>query len=385
MTATTPARAGGCCTCQGSAREPGRVLLPVAPRPSARSRFAGNRKIGQAMMPGEALAWIERILDRGSVIREIDINGPGDPLAVPGPTMETLFLLGRKHGELPLGITTLGISGDLYAASLAQHGVRRITLLVDAVDPQVVRKLFAWIRPGTKTIPLTEAASILVDEQRRALTAFIKHGIAVSIWTTIYPGINDHHVEEIARNMKGLGARSMELLPCRPAAEDEPLIDAPDREMMDAIRERLAGIIPLEEMRREDVSFLSPVDRQEPAAGLPRASRKRPNVAVASLNGMEVDLHLGQTHRFLIYGPREDGLACLLGTRDAPEPGGGKKRWQELAAALDDCFALLTSSAGETPRNILSRSGISVLITDGGVEGTVDVLYGGKRKAAPRL
>jgi nitrogen fixation protein NifB len=94
---------------------------------------------------------------------------------------------------------------------------------------------------------------------------------------------------------------------------------------------------------------------------------------------MEVDLHLGQAIRLMIYGPREDGLPCLLETREAPEPGTAD-RWGELAKILHDCFAILAASAGETPRRMLAEKGVKVLITQDAIEGTVDVLYGGGKK-----
>ena len=87
-------------------------------------------------------------------------------------------------------------------------------------------------------------------------------------------------------------------------------------------------------------------------------------MAVVSSNGMEVDIHLGQAYQALIYGPREDGLACLLETRPVPEPGSGSERWQVLADTLHDCFAILAASAGESPRRILAEKGITVLITE---------------------
>jgi len=56
-------------------------------------------------------------------------------------------------------------------------------------------------------------------------------------------------------------------------------------------------------------------------------------------------------------------LPCLLETRPVPEPGSGSSRWRELADTLADCFAVLTASAGESPRRILGEHGITVLIT----------------------
>ncbi len=104
-------------------------------------------------------------------------------------------------------------------------------------------------------------------------------------------------------------------------------------------------------------------------------------MAVASSGGLEVDLHLGQAIRFLIFGPRpSDGLASLLGVREAPEPGGGEARWTALAETLKDCFAVLASSAGAQPRHILAASGITVLTTEADVQGAVDALFGGGKR-----
>jgi nitrogen fixation protein NifB len=95
---------------------------------------------------------------------------------------------------------------------------------------------------------------------------------------------------------------------------------------------------------------------------------------------MDIDLHLGQAIKALIYGPREDGLACLLEARDLPEPGNGDNRWLQVAEILEDCFVLLATSAGQRPREILSSHGLAVLLLEDNVEGAVDVLYGGGKK-----
>ncbi|MCI5132052.1 MAG: dinitrogenase iron-molybdenum cofactor biosynthesis protein, partial [Candidatus Electrothrix sp. EH2] len=89
----------------------------------------------------------------------------------------------------------------------------------------------------------------------------------------------------------------------------------------------------------------------------------------------------GQASQVLIYGPREDGLACLLESRPAPEAGSGDSRWQALAEkCLFDCFALLATHAGKNPQKVLGDLGIKVLLTEENIEGTVEVLYGGGKK-----
>ena len=357
----------------------GRLHLPVASRSNARTRFADNSKSKPAITPEEALRWLDHVVAQGKPICIVGITGPGDPLAVPGPSLRTLRLVRQKHPDIGLCLTTLGLYADALADEMAEIGLSHITLLVDAVSPEVAEKLYAWIRPSTKTVPLKEAAKLLVNEQAKAVTALKKAGLVVKINTTVYPGVNAGHVEEIAAAMATLGADIMSVVPFIPEEGDpvspELIADLRDRaarhiDLMPAWKECGEGLVGLDRPDKPDASV----------SVLPKPTEERPNVAVVSSTGMDVDLHLGHAIQALVYGPREDGLACLLGSRELPEPGTGSARWETLADTLDDCFVILTASAGDKPREILSRKGLSVLITDGSIEGTVDVLYGGGKK-----
>lgn len=368
---------------------PRRLVLPIAPQVFARSWFAPPVKTRPAMLPAAALAWLDQILVEGGAIDTVEIFGPGDPLATPEYTLATLRLLRQKHPGLTLLVSTLGLYGDLYAQALAENGVSQITLLVDAVDPGIVEKLYAWIRPGKKTVPLAKAAEILLSEQATAIAAFKRVGMAVTIMTTVHPGVNDGHIEEIARQVAALGADMMTIVPCLPGEEGQESPPVPDKELLQTVRGLAAKHLTIVDApEAADAGLMSQtasaIDAAWLAAMVPKPSRERPNVAVVSSNGMDVDLHLGQAHRIMIYGPREDGLPCLLKTRLVPEAGGGSSRWEKLAEILSDCFALLAASAGDNPRTILRDRGIGVLITDGNIEGTVDVLYGGGKKSKCR-
>jgi nitrogen fixation protein NifB len=362
----------------------GRLHLPVAPRANARVRFAGGNGTKPAMMPEEALAWLDHVMDQGKPISIVGITGPGDPLTSPDQTLRTLRLIRAKYPDLSLCLSTLGMNGAEYAEELADIGLSHITVLVDAVDPEVAENLYAWIRPARHTLPLKEASELLVTDQARSVSAFKKAGLAVKINTTVYPGYNAGHVEKIASTMAGLGADIMAVVPFHPeeGAEDAP--QATDMELLSEIRDRAARHIDLMpafgECGENLVGLDAPDKPGAPVSVLPKPTAERPNVAVVSSTGMDIDLHLGHAIKAMIYGPRGDGLACLLGVRDLPEPGSGNRRWETLAETLGDCFVLLTASAGESPRKILSRKGLSVLITDGEIEGTVDVLYGGGKK-----
>ena len=365
----------GCC-----GKIPQWLILPMAPQAAARIRFCGEDKLPQAVPLRGALTWIADLLGQGSDIGGLDIHGPGDPLATPAMTTEILAVLREQYPDLPLGITTLGLGLAEHAGVLAEQGVARVTLLLDAVTPQTVKKIYTWIRPGKRNTPLAEAAEILIEAQAKGIAACKAAGIGVSIQTTVYGGVNDQEVEEIARQGSALGADSMSLLPGKGWLNTEETLPLPSQETMAILAKNVAQHIsvvclPEQALRGE---HLPSADAGGPA--VPKPTTARPNVAVLSANGMDIDLHLGQAIKALIYGPREDGLACLLETRDLPEPGSGDNRWEQVAEILKDCFVLLAASAGQKPRDILGGHGLTVLLLEDNVEGTVDVLFGGGKK-----
>jgi len=373
------------CTCSSTPHSPqGRWLeLPVAPRANNRIRFAATGESLQAMSPVEALAWLAETIDKGTAFDGVTLAGPGDPLGDLGPTLETLRLIRAKYPEMELGITALGLGAEQAAEALLQAGVSRVTLLVDGIDLDVIRKLYAWIRPGSRTVPLPAATEMLLSEQVMAIKAFAGNGCTVGIKTTIYPGYNDAHAEDIARIMGSLGAEFMAVASYVPVEGEEALLERPSPEMMATIHaqvEKHLRLIVVPETMAAIARDCSDCGCQTASLSHPKPSTERPNVAVVSSGGMEVDLHLGHAKKALIYGPREDGLTCLLETRSLPEPGFGSARWELLADILKDCFALLTASAGESPKKILADRGIRVLITDDDIAGIVDVLYGGGKK-----
>jgi nitrogen fixation protein NifB len=366
------------------------LILPVAQQPFCRIRFDHPDSSARAIPPAGALKWLEENLQQEAAITGVEISGPGDPLAEIAAPLETLEGIHRKYPELNLSLTTLGLQGEEYAKPLAAAGVTGVTLLVDAVSRDVADKLYAWIRPGKKTVPLSQAIPMLLEEQFRAAKAFKEAGCTVTIRSTVYPGINDDHIEEIARIMASCGAEKMQLVPYAwPADQEEQMLTPPDLELMQRVRDGaekyLQTAIFAAKENRLGLACPSLLGTCKSTTAALKPSKKRPNIAVASLSGMEVDLHLGQAYHVLIYGPREDGLTCLLGTRPVPAPGSGSSRWTELAATLDDCFAILAASAGQNPRQILTEHGITVLITEGEIEGTVDQLFdGGKKKSKMR-
>ncbi|MBU1229915.1 MAG: radical SAM protein [Proteobacteria bacterium] len=364
----------------------GRIHLPVAAKHTIRRRFGEPETPGRALSPKDVVQWLDRVLAEGTSIAMVGVSGPGEPLAEPGPTFEALRAVREKHPELALTLATNGLSAAQHAAGLAELGLSHVTVLVDAVDPLIVEQLYAWIRPGTRTLPLPEAARLLVDEQARTIRAFREAGHFVKVNMTVIAGINEEHVADVASVVATLGADMLALVPFHPACCDPAAPKAPDAARMEELRreaKRYIAIMPAFDSCGQSIVGLERggLDLSPADAALPRPLGARINVAVASANGLDVDLHLGQAIRFLIFGPREsDGLPSLLGSREAPEPGGGDTRWEALAESLPDCFAILAASAGAHPRELLAAHGLTVLTGEAQIQGAVDALFGGGKK-----
>ena len=368
-------------------RSAGRVHLPAAPQNLARLRFGAPAAKGTFLGPPAALSWLSRVINEGAPVEVVGITGPGDPLATLDRTVETLTMVGAKYPNLVLCLTCLGLGGQGAAPALAGLGLDHVTILMDALSVDVAQEIYAWIRPGTHTLPLAQGACILLEQQADAIAALAGQGITVKVNTTVYPGINSGQVEEIAQKAAGLGASVVRLIPWTPGAEREPdWPPAADESLMVDLMERAGRHLEVMAPRSgcgQDLVGLETQAPLEPGAGLPGPSPERPNLAVCSSNGFEVDLHLGQSNRYLIYGP-QDGPVIMLDARPAPEPGLGPARWSKAAETLHDCFALLAAAAGEAPRRELGRAGIQVLIQEGNIESLVDLLYGGGRKKGGR-
>ncbi|MFW5735019.1 MAG: NifB/NifX family molybdenum-iron cluster-binding protein [Oceanidesulfovibrio sp.] len=102
----------------------------------------------------------------------------------------------------------------------------------------------------------------------------------------------------------------------------------------------------------------------------------RPHVAVASHEGLLVNQHLGEAPALQIW-TEKNGTFEMIEERATPDIGGGPKRWEAMAALLKDCRALLCAALGPTPREVLEKSGLTVVAMSGFIEQGLEAVYQG--------
>ena len=377
----------------------GRVHLPVAPKCNIKCNYC-NRKYdcvnesrpgvtSSILTPVQAVRYVEQVLEQEPRITVAGIAGPGDPFANPKETLETMRRIKERFPDMLLCLATNGLGLAPYLDDVAEIGVTHVTITVNAVEPEVGQHIYSWVRDGKVVYRGIAGARLLLERQLEAIKGLKSRGVTVKINVIVIPGVNDHHVPAVARKMKELGADILNCMPMYPN-EDTPFADIPEptRSHMEAIRSEAETFLP--QMRhctrcRADAVGLLDNDRTEEFRGclsacsaLPAAiSEEKPYVAVATLEGILVNQHLGEADRFEIWQKEGDGFRYVE-TRPAPAPGSGPKRWFKLAETLKDCRAVLISAIGETPRQLLTEYGILPVETDGFIEIGLKAVFRGE-------
>ena len=378
--------------------ECGRVHLPVAPKCNILCNYC-NRKFdcvnesrpgvtSAVLTPRQALSYLEQVLAAEPRITVVGIAGPGDPFANPQETMETIRLVRERFPNLLICLATNGLGLPPYVQELVDLKVSHVTITVNAVDPEIGKKIYSWVRDGKKVYRGLAAAELMLERQLAGIAALKAGGVTVKVNTIVIPGINDHHVPEVARKMASMGVDILNCMAVYPNAET-PFAEIPEPSpgQMAAIQKEAAGFLP--QMRhctrcRADAVGLLEADRSDELRSCLTACARqapdlpdKPYVAVATTEGMLVNLHLGDAPAFQIWGPNGQGYA-LVEERPAPPPGGGSQRWWDLAEVLKDCRAVLVSAIGDTPRAILEESGIQPYEMSGFIEMGLQAVYRGE-------
>lgn len=378
----------------------GRVHLPVAPKCNIQCNYC-NRKYdcvnesrpgvtSTILSPAQAAVYMEKVLEKEPRISVAGIAGPGDPFANPEETLGTMRLLREKFPDLILCLATNGLNlKPEYIDEIAEIGVSHVTVTINAIDPEITRKVYRWVRHEKSVYQGLKGAKLLLERQLEAVKGLKAAGITVKINCIVMPGINDHHVVEVAKTMAKLGADLFNAMAMYPTAETpfEGLTE-PDGITMAKIRKECEEYLP--QMRhctrcRADAVGLLGADQSEEFHGcliacskkvIPIEEKERPYVAVASVEGILVNQHLGQADQFQIWQKTDQGFT-LVEERLAPEKGSGFERWQKVANMLKDCRAILASSIGDNPKEILTKCGVLPVEMSGFIETGLQAVYEG--------
>ena len=396
----------------------GRVHLPVAPACNIQCNFC-NRKFdcvnesrpgvaSSILSPDQAMAYLSEVMAVKEGISVVGIAGPGDPFANPIQTMTTLQLVRRTYPEMLLCVASNGLNIAPYLDELKELDVSHVSITVNAVDPAIGEKVYAWVRDSKKTLGPTLGARLLLERQLAAIKGLKERGIIVKVNTIVLPGINDHHVEEIAKKMATL---EVDLFNCMAYFPNEGAnlshLEEPPKKVMQKIQTAAKAHIPqmlhCKRCRADAVGRLDEktdtvlMDRLIEIAASPRSIPEsiwipkktmlekepteilnipvvdRPYIAVATLEGVLVNQHLGEAQTLSIYDTSNE-IPVMIERRRLSQPGGKDFRWFAVADTIKDCHQLLVSGIGTAPREILTQRGIEILEVNGMIDSVITAL-----------
>lgn len=230
----------------------GRLHLPVSPACNIQCRFC-RRSLNkteqrpgvtaQILQPEDAVEKVREALKLCPQITVVGIAGPGDTLATDS-ALRTFRLVHKAYPNLILCLSTNGLMLPDYAQKLYDVGVRSLTVTVNAVDPEIQAKIISYIVFRGIRYVGTKAASILIQRQLEGIRKMSALGVIIKINTVLIPGINDRHIEAVARTVREAGADIYNIIPLIPQHDfaDYP---APSCLQIEAARAAAGKYIPI--------------------------------------------------------------------------------------------------------------------------------------------
>ena len=212
------------CFAMGKKGTNGRIHLPVSPGCNIECRFC-DRQIndyedrpgvtGSILKPEEVTDIIKRSLDVCNDISVVGIAGPGDTLATDN-ALKTFRIVKENFPKLIKCMSTNGLLLPEKADEIIEVGIDSLTVTVNAVDPEIEAKLNDGIHYHGEYYSGVEGATILIRNQLEGIKKVSDAGITVKVNTVLVPGINDDHIETIAKTVKEHGASIYNIIPLIP-------------------------------------------------------------------------------------------------------------------------------------------------------------------------
>lgn len=375
-----------------------RVHLPVAPNCNIQCNYC-NRQYdcvnesrpgvtSTVLKPFQAYEYFRALDDKLDNLSVVGIAGPGDPFANPDETLETMQRIKDSYPDKLFCVSTNGLNLYPYIDRLAKIGVSHVTITINAIDPAITAKVYKWVRFNKRVYRGEEGAKVLLREQLQCIPALKERGITVKINSVIMPGINDHHIAEVARVCAALGADVINCIPMI-AAKGTAFenMEQPDSKIVFKTRMEASKYLKLMShcaRCRADAAGLLGKDLKDTHVMLkefakrePFTEEERPYVAVATREGLLVNMHLGETKAFYIFRKSPKGFQ-FVEEREAPSAGTGDNRWLDMARLLKDCRALLVSGVGENPKAIIGSCGVRIIEMTGLIDEGLDGIYNHK-------
>ena len=239
------------CMSGGANLTAGRIHLPVSPSCNIQCKFCTRQFDKSLIRPGvsslvlkpeEAVDTIRKAKEICPELTVVGIAGPGDTLATDF-ALDTFSKVKENFPELINCLSTNGFCLPAKVERIAEIGIETITVTVNAIDPEIEAKIIDYVidEKGVKHEGV-EGAKLLIANQLEGIKRAAELGIVVKINSVLCPGINDKHIENVARKVSELGASILNIIPLIPqnGMADVP---APTCVELDEVRQKAGRYI----------------------------------------------------------------------------------------------------------------------------------------------
>lgn len=376
-----------------------RVHLPVAPKCNIQCNYC-NRLYdccnesrpgvtSSVLMPIQASYYFKALKAKLNNLSVVGIAGPGDPFANPNETLATIELIEKEFPDMIFCLSSNGLDLAPYIDRISQLHVSHVTLTINSFNVKTLAKIYSWVRDGNKIYKGLDAARILLGRQLHCIKKLKERDIIVKINSVVIPGINDQEMEELAMKVASMGADTMNCIPMYPTANTLfENIEEPSKEMMMRIKAQISKYIkPMGHCARcrADAAGLLGHDNVEAMHMVRQFSTMAINkdgwktrVAVATHDGLNIGLHLGEADELWIYEQTENGYR-FVEKRKISLANECDSKWIDLCKkVLFDCQSVLVSGVGPMPITALQNNGIRVIQMKGLIDTGLDIAYSKK-------
>ncbi|GHV12789.1 hypothetical protein FACS1894219_06380 [Clostridia bacterium] len=203
------------CFASGKPNNKGRIHLPVSPGCNITCAFCSravnsDRTVqrpgvtGEVLTPQEALEVVRNSVAIAPEITVVGIAGPGDTLLTPY-ALETFRLVKAEFPDLLRCMSTNGLLLPKKADEIIEIGIDTLTVTVNAVAPEILRQIIFDVNPDK-----------LIANQLEGIKILSAAGVTIKVNTVLVPGINDAHIEDIAKTVSEAGAKVYNIIPLIP-------------------------------------------------------------------------------------------------------------------------------------------------------------------------
>ncbi len=362
--------------------------------------------VSERLTPDQAIRKVLAIAAEMPELSVVGVAGPGDALANADNTFAVFASLREMIPDLKPCLSTNGLLLPQYVDRIVEAGVDHVTITINAVDPDIGARIYAWVGVDGRKWTGRDGAAILLARQLTGLQALTARGVLVKVNSVLIPGINDDHMAAVSTEIRKRGAFLHNIMPlisdpshgthfgltgqreptaaeleavraglpgdvalmrhCKQCRADAVGLLGEDRGA-EFLLERLAEAPVVDSEKRRAYRAVVAGEAEERSAARAEAEASlqghddRLLVAVCTRGGGRVNAHFGHAQELQIFEASAEGvrLAARRPVDRYCQGGDGDDDILEaVIAALDGITTVLCARIGACPRDRLAAAGV---------------------------